>query len=194
MLRTISDRIYQLSSGWIVSLSILIMILFLVFVLPDQAENSRKETGSSLSPDTSFFYSAEELYQIADEYGEAGRQAYINARWTFDLIFPLVYVFFLAAGISWFSRSLTSWSDLWKMGNLVPVFGGIFDYLENGAATWVMSIYPARLAALPLLAAFFTVTKWILISLAFLLYFILVGGAGYKWAKQKISSLHQNSD
>ena len=186
MLRTISEKIHLLSSGWTTLLSVLIMVLFMIFVLPNQSDKALMETGSSRSPDTTFFYTAEELYQIADEYGEDGRQAYIKARWTFDLIFPLVYVFFLATGISWFYGFLTSWNDSWKLGNLLPILGGIFDYLENGAATWVMSIYPTRLAALSSLAVFFSLTKWCLISIAFLVYFILAVSAAYSWAKQKM--------
>jgi len=185
MLRTISEKIHHISLGWVALLSILIMVLFMIFVLPNQSERSLEVTGSSQSPDTSFFYTSEELYQMADDYGQEGRQAYIKSRWTFDLVFPLVYVSFLAVGISWFYRFLTDWKEFWKFGNLLPILGGVFDYLENGAATWVMNIFPTRLAGLAQLTAFFSITKWILISLAFLVYFILGAGSLLARVKQK---------
>lgn len=185
MFKAISENIHHISRGWVAILSILIMVFFMIFVLPNQSEKSLEETGSSRSPDTSFFYTPEELYQIADDYGQEGRQAYIKSRWTFDLGFPLVYVFFLTVGISWFYRFLTSWKLFWKFGNLLPILGGVFDYLENGAATWVMYIYPTRLAGLAQLTVFFTITKWSLIFLSFLVYFILGIGSLFAWIKQK---------
>ena len=186
MLKKISEKIHLISQGWVTVLSIMIMVLFMIIVLPNQSEKSRTETGTSRSPDTSFFYTPEELYQMADDYGQEGRKAYIRSRWTFDLVFPLVYVFFLAVGISWFYRFSTHWNPFWKFGNLLPVLGGVFDYLENGAATLVMYIYPTRLAGLSQLTVFFTITKWGLIFLSFLAYFILGIGSLYAWIKHKL--------
>ena len=185
VLKTISDKIHLISRGWTAFLSLLIMVLFMLFVLPNQSEKSLEDTGSSQSPDTSFFYTPEELYQIADEYGQDGRQAYIRARWTFDLAFPLVYVAFLTIGISWFYRFLTSWKDFWKFGNIFPILGGVFDYLENGAASWLMYIYPSRLAGLAQLTVIFTITKWILITISFLVYFTFGIGSFYAWLRQR---------
>ena len=180
MLKTISKKIHHISTGWVTALSILIMALFMIFVLPAQAEKSIVDTSSSRSPDTSFFYSPEELYQMADDYGQEGRQAYIRSRWTFDLIFPLVYVFFLSVGISWFYRFSTHWKQYWIFGNLLPILGGIFDYLENIAATLIMYYYPTRLPGIAQVSVFFSATKWGLIFLGFLVYFIL--GLGYFYA------------
>ncbi len=185
MFRSISAKIHQISTTRAMIISLTIMVLFMVFVLPKQSENSSIETGSTRSPDTSFFYLPEELYQIANEYGPEGRQAYIKTRWTFDLIFPLVYVFFLSVGISWFSKSITGWKDFWKNGNLFPLLAGLFDYLENGAATWVMNIYPDRLSGLAYLTSIFSLTKWAVISLAFLVLFIFAIGALVARQKKK---------
>jgi hypothetical protein len=184
MMGRISRGLLKISRGWLVLVTILVMVLFLVLVLPGQAEKSREETGSSRSPDTSLYYTPAQLYQIAQEYGQEGRQAYIKTRWTFDLIFPLVYTGFLAVGISWFYSRLPGWKATWGSSNLLPLLGGLFDYLENGAASWVMAIYPTRLAGLAQLTVFFTAGKWALISLAFLAYFILGAGAFFAWIKR----------
>jgi hypothetical protein len=163
-----------MSNGWVVIAGLLIMIVFMIFVLPAQAENSSELSNSNRSPDTSFFYTPDELFSIAEEYGPAGRRAYIITRWTFDLIFPLVYVFFLATGISWFSKIIAPARKEWQFLNLLPVFGGIFDYLENITTSLVMATFPDEILILALSASGITLLKWILIGLAFIVYFLLI--------------------
>ena len=94
MTRT-SDWLRRVSTGWVALAALLIFLLFTALVLPRQAAKSEHETGSAVSPDTSIFYSPAGLYQIAKSYGEEGRRAYIRARFTFDLVWPLVYTLFL---------------------------------------------------------------------------------------------------
>jgi len=174
MIKELSKWLQLNSSGAIVIGSLMIMLLFTITVLPGQAQSALKNTGSEDSPDTSLVYTPTELYQMAGAYGAEGRQAYIHARWTFDLIFPLVYVAFLTAGISWFIKTLPQKNEFWGLLNLTPIIGGIFDYLENSAASVVMAIYP-KLSFAAYLAPLFTFIKWLLISLAFgiyILYFI----------------------
>ncbi|NIV29382.1 MAG: hypothetical protein GWN58_07700, partial [Anaerolineae bacterium] len=101
MAQRISDWLRRASTGWVALSALLIFLLFSALVLPQQATKAEEETGSSDSPDTSFFYSPSDLYRMAESYGEQGRQAYIRARFTFDLVWPLVYTFFLTTSIGW---------------------------------------------------------------------------------------------
>jgi len=181
MLIKLSTWILKFSTGQVTLISLLIMVTFMIFVLPDQAASAQLKTGSYESPDTSFFYTAADLYQSAENYGEEGRQAYIFARWTFDLIYPLVYVAFLTFGISWFFNFLSSWPKNLIITNLLPLLAGLFDYLENTATSLVMSFYPNKLAVIPLLASAFTSIKWILVGLSFLVYFLFASAALFNW-------------
>ena len=72
----------------------------------------------------------------------AGRQAYIEARLTFDVIWPLVYAFFLITTISWLADWAFRPGSPWRLLNLVPVLGIVLDFLENGASVIVMARYP----------------------------------------------------
>ena len=168
MFNRLSLWIVRISSGWVVLISVLIMILFMVFVLPNQAEQSKEYSG--FSPDTTFLYHPTKLISAAEAYGPEGRQAYIHSRWTFDLVFPLVYVGFLAVGISWFLNQ----HDNRKIGhlNLLPLAAGVFDYLENTATTVVMAIYPKVSYLTAYLASGFTLVKWIFVYASFGVYFI----------------------
>lgn len=181
MIRNVSTWLNKISSTWLMVASLLLMVAFMIFVLPAQAAISTQEIGSEQSPDTSFFYTPEDLYQMAEEYGTNGRQSYIHARWTFDLVFPLVYTTFLTVGISWFGGKLSGWREVYRLANLLPVLGGIFDLLENTAATLVMSSYPIKTPIVSIAASLFTPIKWILVSASFIAYFIF----GFAWLIQR---------
>lgn len=177
-----SNWLLRISTTWLMITSLLVMVAFMIFVLPAQAANAARQSGSERSPDTSFIYSPEDLYQMAEEYGETGRQAYIRARWTFDLVFPLVYTAFLAFGISWFVQRLSGWAPAWRFSNLLPILGGIFDLLENTATSLSLAAYPARPGLILFSASLFTPIKWVLVSASFIPYFLFSGA----WIVQKI--------
>jgi len=170
--KRLSDLLRRLSTGPVTLAALVIFVLFTALVLPQQAAKAEMETGSADSPDTSFFYTPGDLYRMAESYGEQGRQAYVRARFTFDLVWPLVYTVFLTTAISWVYRAFPPGSR-WQRANLVPLLGALFDYLENLSTSVVMARYPAQTAAVDTAAPLFTALKWGMIGLSFAL---LVGG------------------
>ncbi len=90
MLKQISNWLHNISKNWVTLIAFVVFVGFMLIVLPQQAAKSESQTGVSASPDTSLIYSADDLYQMAETYGEQGRKAYVQARFTFDLIWPLV--------------------------------------------------------------------------------------------------------
>lgn len=185
MLHHLSIWVQQKSSVWMVIGSLVIMLIFTILVLPTQKRVSLENTGSTKSPDMSLLYTPAEIYQMAEDYGPDGRQAYIHTRWTFDLVFPLVYVGFLISGISWFTKQLYRTKKVCQFANLFPIIAGLFDYLENSATSMVMYLYPAQWAGIALLAATFTVIKWGFILLSFIGYFFYGAAAFIFWMKRK---------
>jgi hypothetical protein len=163
----ISKWLFRISSGWLTLAATVIFVLFMIFVLPAQAAKADETAQGTGSPDTSFFYKPEELFEFAEVYGEAGRQAYIRARFTFDLIYPLVYGSFLALTLSWFLERGLQPGSRWRVFNLVPVLGVVFDYLENIATSLVMGLYPTRVTAAAFLASGFTLVKWVFVNGSF---------------------------
>jgi uncharacterized BrkB/YihY/UPF0761 family membrane protein len=172
-MKRISDWLNKVSSGWVTLAAVIIFVLFSALVLPGQSARSEEEGGSERSPDLSLYYSADDLYQMAEEYGEAGREAYIRARFTFDIAWPLVYTFFLVTTISWiYSRTFPpeSW---WQRANLAPIMAMVFDLLENLSTSLVMYRFPERTPVVDSLATVFTSLKWFFVTGSFLL---LIGG------------------
>lgn len=167
MARKVSNWFYRISTGWVTLTTLVGFLLFMVLILPSQAAQAEEDMGSSSSPDTSFFYTPEELYQMAETYGSEGRQAYIRARFTFDLVFPVVYLAFLVTAISWVYDKAFAPGSLGRFANLLPALGALFDYLENVSTSLVMARYPNPTPAIAALAPLFTLTKWIFVGGSF---------------------------
>ncbi|WP_020618133.1 hypothetical protein [Paenibacillus daejeonensis] len=163
-----SAWLYRRMNGWAVVAGIIVFALFIGWVLPSEAERSSAATGGGESPDSSFYYSAGDLYEMAESYGEEGRAYYIRARFTFDLIWPLAYGLFLTAALTQLYRFLRPESK-GRLINLLPTAAVGFDYAENVAASWVMYRYPDRTSIVADLSTVFTMLKWSLLYASFAL-------------------------
>lgn len=167
-------------------LALVIFVLVVVFVLPRQAERAEAISGGADSPDMSFFYTSTDLYNIAEAYGAEGRAAYIRARFTFDLIFPLSYLFFLVTSISWaMNCAVLNPNSRWRLLNLFPVFGALFDYLENISTSIVMANYPQQRFLFDTLAPIFTFVKWFFVNGSFVILVPTLAVAGWNWIRAR---------
>lgn len=169
MLSSLSSWLGRVSTGKTALAATVVFLLFMVFVLPQQAAKAEAVSGRVGSPDTSFLYSAQDLYRFAEAYGDTGRGAYVQARLTFDVAFPLVYTSFLATAISWLTGRSFRAESLWQRANLVPLGGMLFDFLENLATSLVMVRFPQTTPVVDALAPIFTLIKWVLVSASFIL-------------------------
>jgi hypothetical protein len=163
---------------------LLASILFSVFilaVLPGQSDKAEETYEDVRTPDLSFFYTTEDLYQMAEALGEEGRQSYVRSRFTFDLVWPLVYAFFLVTGISWVTRKAFAPGSSWLRANVAPLPALLLDYLENVSTSVVMVRYPAQTAVLDHIATVFTMAKWVFVNLSFIL--LLMGFVWFIFSK-----------
>ena len=161
--------------------SLVVFLLFTALVLPAQASKADALGEDIGSPDLSLYYTAEELYRMAEAYGEQGRSDYIRARFTFDLVWPLVYTVFLVSALSWVYKKAFALDSPWQRVNLAPLAGALFDLLENLSTSLVMLRYPAPTPLVDTLAPVFTALKWVFVSGSILL--LLIGIAVAIWRK-----------
>ncbi len=169
------------TSFWVVLTTLALFVIYLALILPAEATRSDQVIGSAPSPDTSLYYSKAELYQIAETYGQEGRLYYVDSRITFDILWPLVYTFFLINAISWILNKTILEDSKLRLLNLVPLAGILFDYLENIASMVVMFRYPTPTDILASLAGIFTSLKWVFLGGSFLiLVFAVVLWVGVK--------------
>ncbi len=186
-MKRLSHLLYKVSTGWVTLIGLIVFLLFTALVLPAQSSGADPVLEEVGSPDLSFFYSPQDLYKMAEAYGEQGRADYIQARFTFDLIWPLVYTLFLGTAISWtFARTFSS-ESVWRWGNLAPVFGMAFDYAENISTSLVMFRFPEPTNFLAVAAPWFTAIKWIFVGGSFILLLIGVGGVIWQSVSRRFS-------
>lgn len=181
MWRQISDRLYRVTNGWIALAALIVFVLFTALVLPGQAAQAEAETAGAGSPDLSLWYSPADLYRMAEAYGEQGRRAYVRARFTFDLIWPLVYGVFLTTAIGWLGAGAFSPGSRWRLANLAPLLGVALDYLENLSTSVVMLRYPSRTPVVDVLAPVATLAKWAFVGGSFVL--LIAGLAAVIWQR-----------
>jgi hypothetical protein len=185
MWKQLSNWIHSVSNGWVALATLIIFLLFTALVLPGQTSRAEPYIGDAGSPDMSFYYTPDNLYQMAEVYGVEGRRAYVRARLTFDVIWPIVYTLFLSTAISWvYHRSFTL-DNLWQRVNLVPVLGALFDYLENVATSLVMFRFPSPTAVVDVLAGVFTMVKWVFVGGSFVLLIVGLGVGAWQWLKYR---------
>jgi hypothetical protein len=173
------DQLAQLITLKHALFSAAVFIGFMVFVLPSEAVALANATTSSLSADTSFTYSARQLYAIAESYGQAGRDYYILSRFRFDIAWPLAY------GSFFFSAIAVSFRQKKGLLLLLPILSVVFDLLENLFVSVVFAAYPVELDLLAWFAAGSTLLKWtLLMGSVLLLLYGIVERIRYKEIKQ----------
>jgi len=188
MWKRLSDFFYKITNGWVAFLALVVFLLFAGLVLPGQAASAETYSGNAGSPDLSFYYSAQDLYHMAEVYGEQGRGAYVRARFTFDLIWPMVYTIFFCTAISWvYARAFTT-DSLGRGANLVPVLAMLFDYLENLSVSLVMLRYPHPTIVVDSLVPLFTMLKWVLVIGSVGLLFTGAAIAVWQWIQNRNKS------
>jgi len=172
--RKLSRTFIAFSINNITLAALMIFLIFVTVVLPNQSATAATYSGSTGSPDLSLFYTSHDLYQMSEQYGSGGRDAYVHARFSFDLVFPLIFTFFLVTAISWLLGRITSETSPWRMLNLIPIPGMLFDFLENITASVVMHRFPALSPISASLAPVFTFFKWVFVGSSFLI--LLISG------------------
>jgi len=163
---------YEKVNLFILIFSIVLFLSFLFYFLPGESERSKEYFGDTKTPDTSFIYSGNDLFNMAKEFGQSGRDYYIRSRITFDIIWPVSYGLFLWALIATLGKSIKNKSL--KTIILLPFLGVILDYLENAGASAVMYFYPVRINLLNNVVPVFTFLKWVLIGATFFVVIFLI--------------------
>lgn len=163
LLSNLSAWCYRAVTPLILLFALILFALFMALVLPSMSGRLADLTGVAVSPDTSFIYSSKDLYAMAEAYGETGRSYYVYQRFTFDLVWPTVYLLFYVAVITSLFRVLHG-EHLFRLFNLLPFGAALFDLLENISAAFVMYRYPRESPVAANLAPLFTFAKWALIG------------------------------
>jgi hypothetical protein len=170
----VSSVLYRFASGRTSLAAFAALMMFGRAVMPGHVASLKEATGGSALPDMQFWYSVDDIHRMAEACGEAGRGAYVSSRFGVDMLWPLLYGFFLVTVVSWvYSRSLARDSRLRPL-NLVAFAAPLCDVVENVSASIVMHAHPARSAVAGTIASIATPAKWS--ALAGTVALVLAGG------------------
>ena len=185
VLKEMIGKSYGLVNRGVLLLALLIFLLFVGWVLPGESRRSHHYFGDSPVPDTSFIYSGEQLYEMAEDFGWEGRRYYIRSRFTFDVAWPVAYGFFLWAAIAFFGKPFKTTVCRWTL--LLPIGGVLLDLFENIGVVLVMLAYPEKISGLLLLVPFFTLSKWLVIGASFAALLVMMAAYGIRRVKTRLS-------
>jgi hypothetical protein len=104
-------------------------------------------------------------------------------RFTFDLAFPVLYLFFLVATATKLLSHFSQNSRL-RLLNLLPFLAAGFDLIENLLAAIVMGRYPQQAFIAAQIAPWASIIKWVFVMASFSL---VAGLAVYRLVSYIIS-------
>ena len=165
----VAGRLAERVRWWMAVAALVLFAVFIAVVLPAQAAAGSFYTSLHPAPDTQRWYAPEDLYAAAQAWGEAGRSAYVRARVTFDVVWPLAYGTFLLTGLTWLWARATARGSRWRRIALLPILVVLLDYAENVCTATVVARYPSRSPVLADLAPVFTAAKWLTLTACFVL-------------------------
>ena len=129
--------------------------------------------------DLKFGYSAKAAYLTLSDMGAEMRKAYIKCLLIFDIPYMVIYTLLFIQLLNF----------LWKDTRIQLVCIGIliFDFFENLAIYGMIQIFPNYSSFLGFTASFFTIGKWILVSIVTTL--VIVGAVKKIFYNQRQSLL-----
>jgi hypothetical protein len=150
----------------------ILSFLFNIVVMPGIQWRMDLRSGGIEPLDLSFYYTAQEALERVEAFGET-RQFYTVVQLTADLLYPLVYGFFLSVLLVTLYRRGFPVASRIQLVAFLPLLSMLFDYLENFSIAYLLLTYPAQSPLVATYAGFFTFLKWFTLLLT--LVAVLVG-------------------
>ncbi len=150
-------------------ISIVLFVLAILILFPVMLNLIKSVADSGETPDRIFGYGIKELEDIRKSYGSEGAKMYFMTRFTLDIIWPCIYVFFMVNVLVFLLDGL---KGKWVLAiKMLPFIAVIFDLFEN---IFCSIYFFSGQKTVGLIASFSSLIKWHLLMLIFLL-FILLG-------------------
>ena len=117
-------------------------------------------------------YDAEYIRSLFNSLGEKGRNAYLFIQLPVDMIYPLLFGISYCLVLAYFLNKLgKTESPLFNLCFL-PLFAGLFDYLENFGIIAMLNSYPGNSVILTQVTNVFSVLKSLLTTIYFVVLII----------------------
>lgn len=111
--------------------------------------------------DLNFGYSPEYVNALLSLLGQEGRDFYLFRQIPVDMVYPFLSAITYCLIIAYFLNKLGKLNGPQFYLTLLPLLGGLFDYLENMGTIFILNNYPTNPDSLTRAASFFTQLKFI---------------------------------
>ncbi len=176
MLNRISNFFYNKTK--ILFIIIPLILILSMFIIMPAFEKALGMDENLVSLDSSNIYSPETIHTILSEWGYEGRLQQIWFHFTWDLIFPLLYFFYIGFLLSWLAKRGFKKNSKMQKTNLLAAIA-VADILENISLLFLILAYPKDAIILGYIKTALTMIKYflfgplILITLIVLLIFAI---------------------
>ncbi len=161
-------------------ISIVLFVLAILILFPLMLNLLKSVTHSGETPDRIFGYGVKELEDIRKSYGSEGAKMYFITRFTLDIIWPGIYVFFMVNVLVFLLDGL---KGKWVLAvKILPFIAVIFDLFEN---TFCSIYFFSGQKTVGLIASFSSLIKWHFLMLILLLFIILGLLKFYRYIRSK---------
>jgi hypothetical protein len=130
---------------------------------------------NSFSPDMNLFdlsptgYSETYATSLLETLGANGRSKYLTVQLPLDFIYPVLFAITCSLLLTWsFNKYLNENSKLYYF-ILIPVFAGVFDYIENVLIIIMLESYPNVSSIVVELSSLSTILKSLFTSIFFVI-------------------------
>lgn len=173
MFNNLSDHFYKWAKGWLIIILLILYGFFAGFLFPLIQGMMQAGQGGVLPLDLMLFANPEKIFGMIERYGEFNRPFYRSVELTVDIVYPIVYLFFLGLLISWlFQRGFASDSPMIKY-NIMPLGAWFFDLIENIVIVILLSVFPSQPTALAWILVLLITVKWLFAGTS--VFLILIG-------------------
>ncbi len=136
--------------------AMVVYALMLLYTIPQVEHYSAGMKLFDLSPSG---YSYRYAIQLLSALGSVGRATYLFRQLPLDFVYPGLFAVSFCLLLSWlFAKILRGDSKMFYLG-LVPLFAGLFDYLENICIVLMLTSFPNVPKLLVASASAFTIVK-----------------------------------
>jgi len=174
ILDVVSDGIIAITSARMLLASLIgyLITATLINGRPFGVEQLKEITGGVGLLDMELLYTPDQAYAHFTGMGEAGRAFDLTHIVPLDLVFPFMYTLFYAVTITWLLHKWLPAQSRWHRLNVIPLVGGIADYLENLGIITMLVAWPSHL---PDIARFTMVMDLVKFTFILLAMFIITG-------------------
>ena len=148
----------------------------------------------SFAPDSILFdmspsgYSYEQAIQLLQSLGVEGRNAYLTVQIPLDMVYPALFSISYAIMLTWALKQHIHVNSKLFLLSFVPVFAGVFDYLENLCIIVMLNDFPKVSEGFVKASSGFTIAKSGITTLFFVVLLVTLLFQAWKFLANKSRS------